>query len=134
MTTTTRIFNARRLAGQLRLLLLPLALGAIFIAADASPARAEVDYPYCMRVYTLGDFYNDCSYSTMAQCRMSASGRTAECYRDPFYARRPGSAYVVRKPRFMPDLSDGPDSPYYVPPHPRPKKQHHRTKRRQHNN
>jgi hypothetical protein len=127
-------YTARRLIGKLRLLLLPLALGTTFVAADTSPAKAEIDYPYCLRVYTSRDFYNDCSYSTMAQCRMSASGRTAECYRDPFYAGPPGSAYVVRKPRFVPDLSDGPDSPYYVPPQPRSKKQHHRTKRRQHKN
>ncbi len=120
-----KTFTARRLVAGVRLLLLPLALGAVVATADTSPAKAEIDYPYCLRAYTRGGFYNECSYSTMAQCRMSASGRVAECYRDPFYSGPPGSAYVVRKPRFVPDLSDGPDSPYYVPPQPKKQRKQH---------
>lgn len=122
--------NAQPRSSWLRLLLLPLGLAAVFALADTSPAKAEIDYPVCLRVYVQGGWYNECSYSTMAQCRMSASGRVAECYRDPFYEGRPGSAYVVKRPRYVPDLSDGPDSPYYVPP--RSKKPYHRAKKRHH--
>lgn len=74
-------------------LFLFLALCGLPFAA-VEPARAEIDYPYCMRVYTR-DWYVDCSFSTLAQCQATASGRMAECYRDPFYKGKPGSPYYV---------------------------------------
>ena len=51
---------------------------------SASPASAERSYPYCLRVYGIVS-YVECYYSTMEQCKATASGRAAECYRDPFY-------------------------------------------------
>lgn len=77
-----------------------VALACLFAIASPSPAKAEIDYPYCMKVYVPGGPYTDCSFSTLAQCQMSASGRSALCYRDPFYEGAPGSPYVVKRPRF----------------------------------
>jgi hypothetical protein len=60
------------------------ALPVILISlAGASPAAAR-DYPYCLEQYGPTS-YKECAYSTMEQCKMSASGRAASCYRDPFY-------------------------------------------------
>jgi hypothetical protein len=64
-----------------------LALGILTIAAllTAPPARAQTyggAYPFCL----LWAKSYDCSYTTLAQCNASASGRTAECYINPFFA------------------------------------------------
>jgi len=51
-----------------------------------------------MRVYG-APTYNECSYTTMAQCKASASGRAAECYPNAFAADPgpgPGRAYRRR--------------------------------------
>lgn len=77
-----------------------LFLASGLLIAGHSQARAEIDYPYCMKVYNR-DWYVDCRFSTMAQCQASASGRSAECYRDPFYKGKPGSAYYVG-PTYLP--------------------------------
>jgi hypothetical protein len=61
-----------------------LAISAI-TAAGAAPAQAGVDYPVCLRVY--GDpTYDECRYTTMAQCAATASGRAAQCFVNPFLA------------------------------------------------
>ncbi|MFC0243174.1 DUF3551 domain-containing protein [Rhodopseudomonas telluris] len=50
-----------------------------------SAAQAR-DYPVCLRVYlNYHDWYDECSYDTMQQCRMSASGRAADCMTNPWY-------------------------------------------------
>jgi hypothetical protein len=70
-----------------------LAISAIS-AIGAVPAQAGYDYPVCLKVY--GDpTYNECGYTSMAQCNATASGRSAQCYIDPFYA----SAAVVPEGR-----------------------------------
>jgi hypothetical protein len=61
-----------------------LAIAAISAAA-AAPAQAGYDYPVCLKVYGPAT-YNECTYTTMAQCKATASGRSAECYPNAFYA------------------------------------------------
>jgi hypothetical protein len=61
-----------------------LAISAISAAA-AAPAQAGYDYPVCLKVYGPAT-YNECAYTTMAQCKATASGRSAECYPNAFYA------------------------------------------------
>jgi hypothetical protein len=61
-----------------------LAIPAIS-AAGTAPAQAGVDYPICMRVY--GDpTYDECRYTSIAQCAATASGRAAQCFVYPFIA------------------------------------------------
>jgi hypothetical protein len=70
-----------------------LAISAIS-AVGTAPAQAGVDYPVCLRVY--GDpTYDECRYTTMAQCAATASGRAAQCFVNPFFA----SAAVVPQGR-----------------------------------
>jgi hypothetical protein len=61
-----------------------LAISAISAAA-AAPAQAGYDYPVCLRVYGPAS-YNECSYTSIAQCKATASGRAAECYPNAFAA------------------------------------------------
>jgi hypothetical protein len=51
------------------------------------PSLAEArDYPVCLRVYeNYRDFYDECAYTSIPQCQMSASGRSAQCLENPFY-------------------------------------------------
>ena len=56
----------------------------------ATPARAQTfdpKYPVCLQVFqSFKDYYFDCTYTTMAQCRASGSGRSASCVVNPYYA------------------------------------------------
>ena len=61
-----------------------LAISAIS-AVGTVPAQAGYGYPVCLRVYGPAT-YNECAYTTMAQCKATASGRAAECYPNAFAA------------------------------------------------
>ena len=69
-----------------------LALAILTIAAvSAVPsARAQTydpKYPVCLQVYQgWNDYYFECGYTSLAQCQMSASGRSAQCIVNPYYA------------------------------------------------
>jgi hypothetical protein len=63
---------------------LGLAISAVSAVA-AVPAQAGYDYPVCLKVYGPATYY-ECNYTTMAQCKATASGRSAECYPNVFYA------------------------------------------------
>ena len=69
-----------------------LAILAATIVLPA-PARAQTydpAYPVCLQVYQgIADFYFECRYRTMAQCMASASGRSAQCVVNPYYAKPP---------------------------------------------
>ena len=40
------------------------------------------------------DYYFDCTYQTIGQCQASASGRSASCVVNPYYAGRAGKPVV----------------------------------------
>ena len=56
------------------LAVLALLAGGTAVIAASAPAAAEIDYPWCVKGGQLGAS-GDCSYSTLAQCQASASGR-----------------------------------------------------------
>lgn len=62
-----------------------MALGAVTLAAPAQAGTYGGGYPICLQVYGPLN-YNECSYSSIAQCNMSAAGRSAQCIVNPFYA------------------------------------------------
>lgn len=61
-----------------------LALGAISLAAPAQAGTYGGGYPVCLQVYGPLN-YIECSYSSIAQCNMSASGRSAQCIVNPYF-------------------------------------------------
>jgi hypothetical protein len=81
--------------------------GAIALAAlnaMTAPARAQTydpNFPVCLQIYrSMVDFWFDCSYQTLEQCGMSASGRAAQCVVNPYYGfNKPPPARVKRKKR-----------------------------------
>ncbi|MGT2436254.1 DUF3551 domain-containing protein [Bradyrhizobium betae] len=61
----------------------------------AGPAAAQTydpRYPICMEVYTIDGSSIDCSFTSIAQCAMTASGQSAQCYANPYAvkSRQPG--------------------------------------------
>jgi Protein of unknown function (DUF3551) len=79
----------------MRLPLLTLtAIATLFMAADAGAQTYDPRYPVCMHVYTGGGggfvggggSYFDCSFTSLEQCRATASGLAASCDVNPYYA------------------------------------------------
>lgn len=70
-----------------------LALAAVLAGCTltAIPVQAQTydpAYPVCMHVVPWGGgAFEDCSFYTMEQCQMSASGRAAQCNPNPYYGR-----------------------------------------------
>ena len=66
-----------------------VAILAIAAASTAAPAQAQTydpSYPVCLHVYGKVSYY-ECAYTSLPQCNMSASGRSAQCVINPYFAR-----------------------------------------------
>ena len=67
------------------LALLILATGMLSAAGPAQAQAWDPNYPVCMQVY--GPItYNDCRYTSIAQCAASAAGRGAQCSANPYFS------------------------------------------------
>ena len=69
----------------MRILMLAAALA---LGAAAGPADAQTyapGYPVCLHVYGPATYY-ECRYTSLEQCAMSASGRSAQCVVNPYAA------------------------------------------------
>jgi Protein of unknown function (DUF3551) len=60
-----------------------LAAGTVS-AAVAVPAAAR-EFPYCIKGCDFGAGAGDCSFSSLAQCQATASGRDASCAANPYF-------------------------------------------------
>jgi Protein of unknown function (DUF3551) len=63
-----------------------LAIGAIFAAAPARAQTYDPSYPVCLQTYGIDGGYIECSFTSLAQCAASASGRAAQCLTNPYFA------------------------------------------------
>ena len=64
-----------------------LTIAAVLTATPAPAQTYDPKYPVCLQVYQgFVNYYFECAYTSMAQCRMSASGRAASCVVNPYYA------------------------------------------------
>ena len=65
-----------------------LAIFATAAASAAAPAQAQTydpNYPVCLNVMGRVSYY-ECTYTSLPQCNMSASGRSAQCVINPYFA------------------------------------------------
>ena len=62
-----------------------LAIAAVSMAGSARAQTYDPDYPVCMHVYAPTTYYQ-CTYTTLAQCAATASGRAAQCTPNPYFA------------------------------------------------
>ena len=84
---------------------LALAVLAAGTLLATQPVRAQTydpSYPVCLQVWGQGTTtYYECRYSSLAQCNVSASGRSAHCLVNPYYANasgeRPARGYKHRR-------------------------------------
>jgi hypothetical protein len=63
----------------------------LVLALTILPAQAQTydpAYPICLQTYGITGNYIACRYTSMAQCRLSASGRAAQCVTNPYYGKR----------------------------------------------
>jgi hypothetical protein len=66
-----------------------LAISTVAAALTATPALAQTydpNYPVCLQSYGIGGGSIECGYGSLAQCNASASGRSAQCITNPFFA------------------------------------------------
>ena len=63
-----------------------LTMGMI-LATPASAQTYDPDYPVCIQTYANGGGSINCSFTSLAQCAASASGRAAQCYDNPYFAQ-----------------------------------------------
>jgi hypothetical protein len=63
-----------------------LLIGVVSAAPPAHAQTYDPNYPVCLQKYGLCS-YIDCSYTSLAQCNASASGRGAQCLTNPFFAQ-----------------------------------------------
>jgi hypothetical protein len=70
--------------------LLTCAILSIATVLVAGPARAQTydpSYPVCLQTYGIDGGYIDCSFTSLPQCAASASGRSAQCLINPYFAQ-----------------------------------------------
>jgi hypothetical protein len=65
-----------------------LALMAAGAVSIATPAAAAGGFPYCIKGCDFGAGAGDCSFSSLAQCQATASGRDASCAANPYFNAR----------------------------------------------
>ena len=63
-----------------------LGIGAILAAPPAPAQTYDPNFPVCLQTYGIAAGGIDCSYTSLAQCNASASGRAAQCMTNPFFA------------------------------------------------
>lgn len=66
-----------------------MAIGIWLAASPADAQRYDPRYPVCMHRYGgsfFGADYFDCSFTSIEQCRATASGLAASCDVNPYYA------------------------------------------------
>jgi hypothetical protein len=68
-----------------------LALAMAVIATSVQAQMYDPSYPVCMHVYgELEGERMDCIFTSLAQCAATASGRSATCLINPYFAPTSG--------------------------------------------
>ena len=64
-----------------------LTIATVFVAAPARAQTYDPNFPVCIQTYAIGGGSIDCSFTSLAQCAASASGRSAQCLNNPYFAQ-----------------------------------------------
>ena len=70
--------------------ILPLAIMSFVTVLTSAPTMAQTfspDYPVCLQTYRSGGSGIECGYTSLAQCAMTASGLSAQCIINPYFAK-----------------------------------------------
>jgi hypothetical protein len=63
-----------------------LAIAMTLAAASAQAQTYDPNYPICLQTFGRNGNAISCGYTSMGQCRLSASGRAAQCITNPYFA------------------------------------------------
>jgi hypothetical protein len=66
-------------------LAMPVVVAIVLAAGPAQAQTYDPKYPICLQTYGRDGNYIACRYTSLAQCRLSASGR-AQCLTNPYFA------------------------------------------------
>ena len=66
-----------------------LLLGSVPAVRSAQAQTYDPRYPVCIEVYKIDGSSIGCGYTTIAQCKASASGLAAQCFANPFFLGAP---------------------------------------------
>jgi uncharacterized protein DUF3551 len=58
---------------------------------SAIAQRYDPSYPVCLEVKEQGSMTIDCSFTSLDQCRGTASGRSGTCYPNPYWSQAKAS-------------------------------------------
>jgi uncharacterized protein DUF3551 len=64
-----------------------IALVTILAVTPAVAQRYDPRYPVCFEGKLGASLLIDCSYASLDQCRMTASGLSATCYANPYWSQ-----------------------------------------------
>jgi len=67
------------------LVLLILAVGLVSLAAPTQAQTFDPNYPICVQISEWGGWRIECGYTSMAQCKASASGLGWTCMTNPYF-------------------------------------------------
>lgn len=80
----------------MRILALPVVAAGILLATAATKAQTyDPNYPVCLHVFGPVTYF-ECSYTSLPQCNLSASGRAAQCETNPYFVSERFARPVVR--------------------------------------
>jgi hypothetical protein len=74
-----------------------LTIGTMSVVAPARAQTYDPNYPVCLQTYGIDGSYIDCSFTSLAQCAASASGRAAQCLNNPYFAQGDGKLSRQRR-------------------------------------
>jgi hypothetical protein len=83
-TTDSKIEVSARAA----LVWIVLEIGMTCATTPAMAQTYDPNYPVCIEKYSIGGGYIDCSFTSMPQCKATASGRGGQCFDNPYFAPR----------------------------------------------
>jgi Tfp pilus assembly protein PilV len=77
-----------------------LAGASILAVAPTVAQRYDPNYPVCLQKWGEGGGSNiDCSYTSLDQCRATASGLSAQCYANPYWPQASHASPPHRRQR-----------------------------------
>ena len=67
------------------LTLIAASISSLTVSAAVTPPAMAGAMAYCIKGCDFGGGAGDCSFSSLAQCQVSASGRDATCAANPYF-------------------------------------------------
>ncbi|WP_084030420.1 DUF3551 domain-containing protein [Bradyrhizobium paxllaeri] len=64
-----------------------LTIATVLMVAPTRAQTYDPNYPVCIQTYSIGGGSIDCSFTSLAQCAASASGRSAQCLNNPYFTQ-----------------------------------------------